>query len=541
MKKETDWKAKLKEYVKTHKLRGIRQFRPYQLDIIKQVERRRDTLAILPTGAGKSLCFNLPAWVYRQRQLTLVIQPLISLMKAQVGNNDKGVAYLNSILKPEERKKVLERIAKGSIYRLHVAPERFSNVRFMNALRRSPKPLGLVVIDEAHCVSAWGHTFRPDYLLVGDSLDKLGNPPVLLLTATASPFERRKIIEDLGLDISHRDRIVGDFDRPNLFLQVEEITGKAESSNGKDYLPDFKKTAVLKSVLTRIKQRTSQKKQRFHGIIYAAYAKGDTASHNGKRRRAMNVETICQQLQAWGYKAECYHGQMLPEKKSKVQEGFTKGEIDIIVATNAFGMGIDVPDIRFVIHFDHPPNIEAYFQEIGRGGRDGKRCDCVLLYSPHDYDWKLESLMLGVLPRKDTIMQTIADLRAGRKRGPKPKREKLFDSQKQRFILPIAPVKYGAFAGQFSKLRTIGLAEQLPNVKKGDTYYVAFRLKKRQLSEDDWERYEDYRAERLEDMARGIRMVRLYAETNGCRRDVALAYFDSVRITHKPCCDNCQK
>ncbi|MBM4340570.1 MAG: RecQ family ATP-dependent DNA helicase [Deltaproteobacteria bacterium] len=339
-------------------------FRKWQEEIINTLLQRRDAVVIMPTGSGKSLCYQLPALLLDG--VTLVISPLIALMKDQVDGlvqNQIPATFINSTLSPSEQWQRLREIQQGRYKLVYIAPERFRNTGFMEGIQSCQ--VSLFAVDEAHCVSEWGHDFRPDYLRLKGVAEKLGHPPVAALTATATPDVRRDIITQLGL----RQPItyVAGFDRPNLLLQVKGVAGE-----------DDKIDAIL-----ALLRRGGQK-----GIIYAATRK--------------NVDAVTQALMLKGYKAGGYHAGMEMEARKSVQDRFMEGTLPIVVATNAFGMGIDKADLRFVIHYDIPGSLEAYYQEIGRAGRDGKPATCRLLFNYAD-TFTQEFFIDGSYPPRDMI------------------------------------------------------------------------------------------------------------------------------------------
>lgn len=325
-----------------HEHFGHRQFRPGQDAIVHSIVDGKDVLVVMPTGGGKSLCYQLPALL--KEGLTLVVSPLIALMKDQVDAlQARGVAatLINSSLGPAEQRERIEALARGEYRLVYIAPERFRHERFVEALGRCR--IAFVAIDEAHCVSMWGHDFRPDYLRVGESLKRIGSPQVGAFTATATPEVRADIEKHLAL--REPDAFVTGFARPNLTFHVTACSSDAEKYNRLDALIEKHKT----------------------GIIYCATRK--------------KVEEVYARVEEWDVAAVAYHGGMSDEIREAAQNRFIRGEADVAVATNAFGMGIDRADIRFVAHFQIPGSVEAYYQEAGRSGRDGKPAECDLLYS----------------------------------------------------------------------------------------------------------------------------------------------------------------
>jgi len=349
-------------------------FRKWQEEIIDVLLRRRDAVVVMPTGSGKSLCYQLPALLLDV--VTLVISPLIALMKDQVDGlvqNQVPATFINSALTPSEQGQRLREIQQGRYKLVYIAPERFRNPGFMEGIQSCR--VSLFAVDEAHCVSEWGHDFRPDYLRLKGVAERLGHPPVAALTATATPDVRRDIITQLGL--KQPVTFVAGFDRPNLRFQVKMVEGEKD------------KIDAILNLLKREPQR---------GIIYAATRK--------------NVETVTRALQSKGYKAGGYHAGMEMEARKSVQDRFMEGTLPVVVATNAFGMGIDKADLRFVIHYDIPGSIEAYYQEVGRGGRDGKPANCLLLFNYAD-TFTQEFFIDGSYPARDMIdrvYQVICDI-----------------------------------------------------------------------------------------------------------------------------------
>ena len=324
---------------------GYDSFRPGQGEMIRTLMEGRDALAVMPTGAGKSLCFQVPALL--MEGITLVVSPLVSLMKDQVMTlvaNGVAGAYLNSSLNERQMEKAIRNAAAGKYKIIYVAPERLLTKRFQEFVQQAP--ISMVAVDEAHCVSQLGQDFRPSYLDILPFLEGLPHRPVVgAFTATATPQVKEDIIRLLGL-ISPQE-VTLSFDRPNLFFRVME--------------PKDKKQALWQFISGHEGQS---------GIVYCA------------TRRA--VEEVAAFLSDQGISAAPYHGGMEHALRAKHQEEFLYDRVQVMVATNAFGMGIDKPNVRFVVHYQMPKDMESYYQEAGRAGRDGQKAWCLLLYQKKD-------------------------------------------------------------------------------------------------------------------------------------------------------------
>ena len=325
---------------------GFEDFREGQREVVTSVLAGKDVIVVMPTGSGKSLCYQLPAMM--MEGATLVVSPLIALMKDQVDAlHARGLpaTFINSAIPDGEQRNRIESLRRGQYKLIYVAPERFRSPRFTAALRSVN--ISLFAVDEAHCVSTWGHDFRPDYLRLKSVIESLGNVCTLALTATATPYVRSDIIQQLGL--KSPQTFVSGFDRPNLSIQVVHTERERE------------KIAQIKRLA---------KSHPGSGIIYAATRKA--------------VEQVGAKLLDANLSVAMYHAGLTDAQRIRAQEEFMTGKTQMIVATNAFGMGIDKPDIRFVAHYQMPGSIEAYYQEIGRAGRDGLPSTCVLLFNYAD-------------------------------------------------------------------------------------------------------------------------------------------------------------
>ena len=363
----TDLRPRLRE------LFGFADFRPGQEEVVRAAVDGRDTLALMPTGSGKSLTYQLAAML--RPEPTLVLSPLIALMKDQVDQLPAEIAatatFVNSSLEPGETARRLEEVAAGRTRLLYAAPERLRSAAFVETLRAIG--VGLVVIDEVHCVSMWGHDFRPDYLFLLDALEALGEPAVLGMTATATPATAAGIATALGRELAFvRTSVV----RSNLRYDVEEVAGNED------------RLRILVEQLRAIGEGSA--------IVYA--------------RSRDSCERVARTLRGHGLAMEHYHAGLEASERSRVQEDFIEGRIRGVVATTAFGMGIDKPDVRFVCLFNYPDSLESYVQMVGRGGRDGEPSATLLLASPSDAT-AVRRFAVGDIPTPDDLRNVYRSVR----------------------------------------------------------------------------------------------------------------------------------
>jgi ATP-dependent DNA helicase RecQ len=352
---------------------GHNEFKPQQFEIIKRIlNKQGDTLGIMPTGGGKSLCFHIPSLI--QKNLTVVVSPLIALMKDQIDNlNKKDIHtafFVNSSISLKIRERILELVEKKKVKLLYLAPESLKSERILEVLKKVD--IDLFVIDEAHCISTWGHNFRPDYLRLTKIIELLNHPQILALTATAT----KEVEEDIQKQLKIKCEVFkASFDRPNLYIDVISLE------------ENIKKELFLVQLLKKLKGSS---------IVFVSYRK--------------TSEKVSEILNSHGLKSVYYHAGLDRENREKIQNEFISGKCRIIVATIAFGMGIDKADIRNIIHYNIPQSIENYYQEIGRAGRDGGISNCIFLFTKSD-ESKIKDLISSSWPDKEKIKNVISYLK----------------------------------------------------------------------------------------------------------------------------------
>ena len=458
---------------------GYGEFRKGQEAIIRSILSGRPTVAILPTGGGKSLCFQLPALLLEGT--TVVVSPLVALMKDQVDAlQARAIAatFINSSLSEQERQHRQGALSRGEYRLVYVAPERFRSPSFLSAMSQLRVPL--LAVDEAHCISAWGHDFRPEYQQIARARETLRAERVLALTATATPEVRRDIVD--ALELRDPKVFVAGFDRPNLFIEVLRVSGDKD----------------------KLGRLAALARSGGPGIIYAATRK--------------NVEKIVATLRACGVDALGYHAGMDDAERSAVQEKFVRGQAPIIAATNAFGMGVNKSDIRFVAHFDVPRSLEAYYQEIGRSGRDGSDSFALLLFNFADVMMQRRMIESG-RPSRDLV-------------------EKCWESARRLREGSIADLASASGVSSAELSGALRLLESAGHLERGRSRDGQFAALTPSLScEDlavDFELLE-LRVARERQML--DRLVR-FADTRACRRHNLLRYFGDSEAPRS--CDSCE-
>jgi ATP-dependent DNA helicase RecQ len=473
MTKRLDWAALEREAARRF---GVRRFRPGQRELMEAVLRGSDALGMLPTGGGKSLTYQIPALFLPHA--VVVVSPLLSLMQDQQEKAEAArieVAKLDSTLSTSEERDAVEEIASGANDLIYVTPERLENPEHVAPLRE--RGVSLFVVDEAHCVSQWGHDFRPAYLALADAARALGRPPILALTATATPQVVEDIVRQLGM--REVEMVHTGVDRPNLFIEVRRTVNRA-----------MKEQALLEAL----------RREEGSGIVYCATVR--------------KVDELYRWLRAQEVEVGRYHGQLAAAEREEMQRRFMSDELRVVVATNAFGLGIDKPDIRFVVHWNFPGSVEAWYQEAGRAGRDGKPARITLLYRLEDK--RVQSYFLGgKYPTREESQRVFHAI--GSARSAKALAEATELGEKRVKIILAQLVGAGVVERRGRSLVKTG------ELEPEDLGRMLFAWEERQTSD----------RERLETMMR-------FAQSALCRRRLLREYFGEERGENCGNCDNCR-
>lgn len=462
---------------------GFNSFRDRQEQIINHILSGNHSLIIMPTGSGKSLTYQIPALIFKD--LTIVISPLIALMKDQVDvllKRNIDAAFVNSSLNKKEREKRYKNIESGKYKILYVTPERFRKKEFIEVMKN--RKISLLAVDEAHCISEWGHDFRPDYTRLAEFRKLMKNPTTVALTATATPKVQNDIIKQLGLAAKKVKIFHQGIDRPNLFLEVKSLWGEQN------------KLSLIKKIL---------KENEGNGIIYFVLIK--------------DLKSMSELLIRSKINHLLYHGDLENTQRRMVQEKFMRGENQLVLATNAFGMGIDKENIRFVIHAQIPGSVEAYYQEIGRAGRDGKNSICSLFYDEQDLNIQMEFIKwnnpaAGFYDRLYRLLQT--DIQRANAEGIDFLKEQMTFKNSRDYRLETALGifdRWGVTEGAIES-KNLSIISDIPS-KLIDQDYLDIKLKSEQM--------------KLYNMMQ-------YAKLKSCRKAFIHDYFG---IEHREVCHVC--
>jgi ATP-dependent DNA helicase RecQ len=458
------------------------ELRPGQLEAIRSLLQGRDTLVVQPTGSGKSAIYQIAGLLIQG--LTLVISPLIALQKDQVDSineqSEAGAVVVNSHQKALENRQTLEQIGKGAVEYVFLAPEQLRKDETLDRLQAGG--VSLIVVDEAHCISQWGHDFRPNYMDIGAAIERLGHPVVLALTATASGEVREEIVQRLGM--REPKVLVHGFDRPNIYLRVDHFSSEKDK---------------LDALIHRVRWADKP------GIIYVATRK--------------KAEEIMAALEEQEVSALFYHGGLKPAERESIQERFMSGDAEVIVATNAFGMGVDKADVRFVYHFDISDSLDSYYQEIGRAGRDGEKAEAVLFYRSENLG--VQKFRTGSGALQPAEVEQVARIIA--------KEDEPVSALK---IAEETEISSRKISTVLHRLEDAGAVEVLPTgeVQMAESVEIGEAAQAASGRQDE---LKERNREKL-------RHMQEYADASTCRRKMILEYFGDECADVCNNCDNCE-